>query len=270
MVNLQPTTLRPGLLVSLATSVTGNVSYAKEVIEEDHAVDGSPGKRKARWETTRFTSDAAEHEAAVKVRGKARSLITSVCAKSRHGLLCPDNMVPELDKAIGEAQRLVDEFNLKATITEVEFYLFTAVVAQDDVQAVKAISAELVKLMNAMEQGVRNMDTDAIREAALKAKDVGQMLSESKRAEVEVAVKAARAAATKAKAMLKEAGEAAVIEVDLAAIRAITEARGSFLDLDAAGDVQAPVEIGRGLDLELDGAGDVPPAKAAAGIELEF
>jgi hypothetical protein len=271
MTNLKVSTLRPGLLVSLATSVTGNVSYAKETIEAETEVEGSPGKMRAKWETTRYTADAAEHEAAIKVRGKARSLITSVCAKSKFGLLCPENMIPEFDKAVGEAERLVEAFNAQATITTVGLYVVAGNVSPDDARAVKAIKAEISALMEVMANGVKNLDPQAIREAALKAKSVAQMLSPRAEAEVAAAVQAARKAAT----AIKAAGETAAQEVDLLAVRAITEARMAFLDLDGEQAVQAPVEVGLGIDLMPDEEpkGEEPkgakPA-AVAPVELEF
>jgi hypothetical protein len=37
---LNTSTLRPGFIVTLRTSVRGNVRYAKEIIESAHTVDG--------------------------------------------------------------------------------------------------------------------------------------------------------------------------------------------------------------------------------------
>jgi hypothetical protein len=97
------TTLRPGLLVSLNTRVQGNVSYRKAIIEEEHITD--EGTQMARWETERTVLDPAEAETAKKVRGKARSLITGVCAASAFGLLCRLDRQGDLEDAIAEARR---------------------------------------------------------------------------------------------------------------------------------------------------------------------
>jgi hypothetical protein len=48
---MQTTTLRPGLLVSLKTSVTGNVLYARRDVEQEHTLDD--GAKSATWETER-------------------------------------------------------------------------------------------------------------------------------------------------------------------------------------------------------------------------
>ena len=84
---MEVSTLRNGLLVSLKTSVTGNVSYIKRDIETDHVTED--GHLAAKWETERTIVDPGEHEAAIKVRSKARALVTGVCVASAFGLLCP-------------------------------------------------------------------------------------------------------------------------------------------------------------------------------------
>src|SRR5690348_7110755 len=45
------TTLRPGLLVSLKTSIVGNTEYRRVQLEADHVTE--EGTRRARWETER-------------------------------------------------------------------------------------------------------------------------------------------------------------------------------------------------------------------------
>ena len=73
------TTLRPGLLVRLSTSIKGNVRYSVTELEGDHLTDA--GERKARWETERTVRDPDEHQRATKARSKARSVIAGVCAR---------------------------------------------------------------------------------------------------------------------------------------------------------------------------------------------
>ena len=67
---MQAATLRPGLLVSLKTSVHGNVSYQRRDIinEASHS----------KWETDRVIADPVEHEAATKARNTARGMIAKV------------------------------------------------------------------------------------------------------------------------------------------------------------------------------------------------
>lgn len=260
---INTSTLRPGLLVSLKTTVKGNVSYVKETIEGDTEI--APGKHRAKWETTRTIEDAAEHEEATKVRGKARWLISSVCSPTTFGLLCREDRADELEKAIAEARALAGKFNSMARITEVEVYVIAGRVASDDAEAIKAINSEMSDLMGAMADGIKTLDVAKVRDAANRAKSVGKMLSPGAADQVKVAVEAARAAARK----IVATGEQAVQEIDLEAVRAITEARGAFLDLGDEVEVLAPVESGRGIDLmPEDDVKIVAPAEAAVALEF--
>ena len=106
---MQISTLRPGLLVSLSARLSGNVRYTARTIEEDHIE--ADGSRRAIWETSRVIEDAAEHEEAVRVRSKARSLVTAICAPSNFGLLCPETERSRLTDALEEARTICDRFN---------------------------------------------------------------------------------------------------------------------------------------------------------------
>jgi hypothetical protein len=230
--------------VSLKTSVSGNVKYQKEVLEPAHIEE--TGEQKARWETTRLIADPVEHENAIKVRSKARSLITAVCKTSSFGLLCPEQDGEELKKAIAAANEVASNFNEVAALTRVSVYVLVGKVAPDDVEAVKAINSEIKDLLSDMERGLKNLDVKLIRDAAQKAKGLGEMLSPDAKARVQMAVEAARVAARKVVA----AGEQAAAEIDYRAIRAVTEARTAFLDFDEAAPVKAPEIEQRALDLE--------------------
>ena len=239
------TTLRPGLLVSLNTSIRGNVNYDKRDIEAEHLT--GDGEKRAVWETTRVVQDPAEHDEAVKVRSKCRSLITGVCSSSSFGLLCPEALSGKLDDAIAEARDLADQFNARAKLSHIGVYVIAGRIARDDVEAVRAINSEIRDLMDSMERGLKNLDVKVVREAADKARSLGQMLSTEASAQVQNAIDAARSAARR----IVKAGEAGAIEIDSRAIRAITTARTQFLDLDDDGrEIGAPVAAGRAVDFE--------------------
>jgi ElaB/YqjD/DUF883 family membrane-anchored ribosome-binding protein len=250
-------TLRPGLLVSLKTSVTGGIKYDKEEIVPEHDTDRG---RVAKWATERTIEDPQEHEAAIKIRGRVRTLIASVCAQSAFGFLCPADKSGALDQAIAEARELAKGFNDRAAITKINVYVIAGKVAEDDVEAVRAIKSEMTELLSRMEEGVRNFDPEAIREAANKARSIGQMLSPAAQKRVSEAIDAARAAARK----IVKAGETAAIEVDRQAIEKISTGRLTFLDLDET-CAAAPVEdaAAPALDLEPTAAmplpADLPP-----------
>lgn len=244
MMNIAYNTLRPGLLVSLKTSVTGNVKYRKEEIVRDHLTED--GRREAAWQTERVINDPKEHEDATTLRSKASGIIRRVCAHSAFGLLCPEDRTTELDDAIGEARRLVDEFNRSAKITRVGIYVMAGRIAPDDVEAVRAINSELRDMMQDMETGLQNLDVKAVREAASRARRIGTMLSPEAAARVQLAIDTARGAANR----INAAGEQAAAEIDRAAIKRIGETRMSFLDLDDQREIAAPSIKGRAVDFE--------------------
>lgn len=252
---LQSSTLRPGLLVSLRTSINGNISYTKQTIEADHVT--TAGEARAKWETTRTIADPAEYALAEKARNKASSLIRGVCANSAFGLLCPEADADQLEAAIAEARAAADAFNRAASLSRVAVHVITGRIAPNDVEAVRAINSELRGLLDDMAAGIQRLDVKEIREAASRAKALGVMLPSEVASRIKDAIDAARSAARK----ITKAGEQAAQEIDTKAVRAITEARTAFLDLDEAGEVQAPEETGTAIDL----TPSEPQAMAAAG-----
>lgn len=241
--NMSINTLRPGLLVSLKTACRGNVKYDKLDIEREHSTE--EGSEVAKWETTRTISDPIEFEAARKAQSRATSIIRSCCTMSAFGLLCPERDADLLDRSISDARKVVDEFNATASLTHVSVYIMTGRIAQDDVEAVRAINSEVRQLLDTMATGVSRLDVKLIRDAAGKAKQLGNMLSSDAQARVQIAIESARAAAKK----IVAAGEAAAVEVDQLAMRRITEQRTAFLDLDDAFDTVSVQEApARSLD----------------------
>lgn len=236
-------TLRPGFLISLKTSVRGNVKYDKRDVNRETVTED--GKAVYEWETKRTIADPKEFKAASEARSKARSVISSVCVNSAFGLLCPEAAHEELQKAIKEAHGITEAFNAKATLTRVAVYVMVGKVASDDVEAVKAINSEVADLLSNMERGLRNLDVKGIRESAAKAKSIGQMLSPDAAVRVQIAVEAVRKSAKD----IVKAGEQAAIEIDMRAVRAVTEARSAFLDLDEAKEIAAPQVDRRAIDL---------------------
>lgn len=259
---IQSNTLRPGLLVSLKTSIAGNVRYAQAVIEAEHKTEA--GEAKARWETERTIVDPVEHEAAKVARSKASALIRGVCATSAFGLLCPENAAPDLEKAIAEARALADTFNEGAKLSRISVYVITGRIAPDDVEAVKAINSEISELLAEMATGVQNLDVKAVRDAASRAKRIGSMLSPDSEARVRIAIDTAREAAKK----IVKAGEQASQEIDATAVRKITEMRTAFLDLDDAKEIAAPTASARALDLAPTAQSEIGYAPARAAVEV--
>lgn len=237
-------TLRPGLLVSLKTSVTGNVKYLKSVIENDHVT--STGEKVAVWETTRTIADPDEHERAAKARNAAGHCIRAVCANSAFGLLCAEDRADKLEAAIKEARKIADDFNKSASITNVAVYVVCGRVEQSDVEAVRAINSEVRDLLAEMQDGLRNLDVKAVRAAATKAKGLGQMLSDDASEKVKIAIEAARKSARN----IVKAGEGATVEIDNETIKVLRQQSVAFLDLSDDDKVELPkADTGPTLDL---------------------
>lgn len=250
---MKTSTLRPGLLVSLKTAIVGNVNYQRYDIEPEHVTD--EGTKRAIWETKKTIEDPNEHEKAVLVRSKCRSLIVSNCAWSTFGLLCPEDTKDKLDTAIAEAQQLAQVFNETATRTRVNVYVIAGRVEQNDLQAVRAINSEVRDLLTDMERGLKELDVKKVREAATRARSIGQMLTTEAQERIKDAIEVAR---TMAKQIVK-AGEEASTVIDHAVIRKITDSRTAFLDLEDGEAMQAPTAAGRAIDLKPDDDTNVTP-----------
>jgi hypothetical protein len=258
-------TLRPGLLVALKTTVVGNVRYSKTVIQGD--TEDADGGLVARWETERHIADRKEHEEAGRVRSRARKQIARICSLTAFGLVCPEYRAPDLNEAVDNARAEVDAFNANAKLTRIDFAILTGRVAADDVEAIRAINSEVRDLLASLEQGVRNLNPEAIREAASRVRSVSQLLSNDAREQVSSAIEAARATAKQ----LAKATETAAVEVDQQALQAIAQARTAFLDIDGdAADVQAPQADARAVEFEIEigsAPGVAQPTFAAREIE---
>ncbi len=232
---MQTSIIRPGLLVSLKTTIRGGVAYQTETIEADHAQGAA---RVAKWETRREITDAAEHERAVKARGMARTAIVRACCLSSFGLLCPVTRENELIEGIAEARRIADEFNSTATHSTIDVYVIAGRIASSDTEAAAAIGSEVRDLIEAMERGVRTADPEAIRDAANKARAVSGMLSADAQTAVSKAIAEVRTIARDIVRRVEKSGETAASIVNGLKLEALDAARFAVLDMPA-GDADA-------------------------------
>jgi hypothetical protein len=254
---LKVSTIRPGVLVTLKTTLTGNVRYFTTDIERDHMLDD--GSREAEWNTRRTIQDAAEHELAVKTRSKCRSLVTGVCTQGNF-LLCRQDRRDDLEKALAEAEALAAKFNATATVTRLGFFPVLTEVASDDVRAIKLINSEVRDLLDAMAKGVKNLDAKAIRAAANEAQSVGKMLTAEAQERLQASIDSVR---KQARAIVK-ASETAAVEIDQTLFATLEQSRTAFLELDApTADVAAPEAEGRGVDLD---ASEMPQIVLDGGV----
>lgn len=270
MATKKPVTLRPGLLVSLRTTVRGGVEY-KRVDLDAGTTAGSveptegeaPRTEVARWETTRVVTDAQAYERAKKCRSKASSLIRGACVQSAFGLVCPASDEDKLDAAYAEALAMVEAHNAGEGASRVDVWMLKGRVAQSDELAAKAVAAEVAELIEAMRVGLAKADVAAIREAAAKARDMGKMLDEEAAAKVGRAVEEARSAAKAIVRRVQTDGEDAALVIQELSRKALDEARFAFLDLDGAEapEARTPLAI---RAMESDAAAEVAPSAPAA------
>lgn len=237
-------TLRPGLLVSLKTSLTGNIRYEKRIIEPERVTED--GVEKAKWETLRTIENKAEHTLGRAAQLAARACITRVCTNTAFGLLCPQTQAGELEQALKDARTIADEFNDQAQLSRLKIYVIAGKVAPDDGEAIKAINSEVRELIKNMEEGVANLDVKVIRDSANDLRKLNGMLAADAAGKSQVAIDVARTVARK----IVKNGEQMV---DQAAIARLTEVRSSFLDL---GDTDTPEVEGR-TTITVDDSGTV-------------
>jgi hypothetical protein len=240
---MQTSTLRPGLLVAVTTSIRGNVKYYTTDLGTTTTVDGA---EESRWETNRLIADKGEQERASKARSLARSAVQSVCAQSAFGLLCPEAKRDALDTAVAQARGIVDEFNAGATLTRVAFNVLCGRIAPDDAEAIRAINSEMSDLMAAMAEGMRNCDASVIRANANRARAVGQMLTPEMQEKIQAAIDVARKTARE----VVKAAETGAQEIDRAAIARVMESRTVFLDIGEATPIGEVEHAGRAVDLD--------------------
>lgn len=230
--------LRPGLLVSLSTRMSGGVEYRRTDLDVDKpATDGAKVER---WETVKVVADPEEHERASKTRGKCGSLIRAVCTKSAFGLLCPSADKDKLDAAIAEARQLAADFNATAKTVQIGVYVLKGQIAESDREAARAILSEMRELIEGMRRGIRSGDVVAVREAASQAKKIAVMLDDENAKTITTAVTEAR---DYAKAIAKKLveGDDAKEFAEKVEFRALDESRFAFLDFDEAPVTQAAV-----------------------------
>lgn len=264
---MNPSIIRPGLLVSLRSTVRGGVSYQRRTIAPDTR-DGSTVV--ASWETRREITDADEHARAVVARGAARTAIVRVCCASAFGLLCPQSREPELAGAIEEAEKIAAAFNATARFTRVEVFTLVGVIASDDAEAARAIGSEVRDLLDNMREAVASADVSAIREAAKKARDLSGMLSEDVRSKVSAAIAEVRGIARAIVKRAESVSETAAESVRSVQLSKLDAARFAVLDLgDEVGEPQSDVTALPAPTLDFGPLVNLAPEQPRS-VSLEF
>lgn len=228
-------TIQPGYLLSLKTSVRGGVSYARQDLPTDVA-------GQERWETIKSTVDPDEHKRATKLRGRCSSRIRAISIKTSFGLFITEDRLKRLNEILAEIRADVREFNNGAQASRVGVWCVKGKVAATDEEAARGIASDVVDLLAQMDAGIKDLDVEAIRNAATQARQVLGALSPEQQKIATAAVDAARdAASTIARRILKKSEDAAVVLQSIDA-GAISAARMAFLDMEGASS-EAAAEV---------------------------
>lgn len=263
--------LQPGFMIALSSRMKGGIEYLTLHEEASKREDGSLTQK---WETTKNVSDIDEHERGVKVRGAALYEIKKLCVSTPFCLLCPDSNEAELDAGVEVAQGLVAAFNNSSTYTKIRLYVLKAKLLGDDEQTSAAIAGEMRNLFSEMDQAIRKMDPEAIRDAATKADEISQMLVLEQKEKVSEAILSARKVAREITKTIKQKGIGAInVASDYQEqLLAVSAASKVFLDFEeptllAPEDEAAPVQV-QELDLESSAPTSVPAPYLDCALDL--
>lgn len=245
--------LKPSFIVGLSSSVRGGIAYNREELE--NKTEG--GTEISKWNTTRTIDDKEEYEKAIKIRGKACSLIRSLCHHTGHYLFCPLEKEAELDVAIEEAKALVEKTNADLVYSRIDIFPIKLEFVNDEKEVARMMRAEVTELIEEMQKGINSLNATDIRAAANKARELSGALDENQSKVLGEAIAQARTAARAIVKRIEKQGEKA--EVVLAEIKQneLVKARTAFLDLSAEEEETEAlpiVDAGRvaGLDLGED------------------
>jgi gas vesicle protein len=252
-------TVRPGLFVKITSSMKGNVSYQRfDIITGEKLEDGS---EKSEWNTRKHVENPDELERATKVRSMARSLVERICTNTTVGLWCAPDQKEALNAMRDKAEAIIAEFNRTATHTKLWFSVIPSRLESDDTRALRDITREVSRLVSQMDEGIKEVNTDKIREAATEARRLSSMLTDDKKAKVNAAVEQARKAANMITKRVEKAGEdAKMVLLDIQRSQ-IESARVAFLDMEEtlAAEVLPVVNAQRFADLDMASAADCEP-----------
>ncbi len=135
-------TIEPCILVRDRISVDKGVSYVRRELTNERNDDGSED---ATWQTDRHYENREEASLATRVYNNSRNRIRTVCLNTDIGFVCPMNKVKELERAVTEAQQMVDEFNETAECCRIRFLVVCTDIEPTNVNGVQVLKETLEK-----------------------------------------------------------------------------------------------------------------------------
>lgn len=263
--------VRPGMLVTLSTAIRGGVTYDRDDLAEERRPDGAEIEE---WRTTKVTADPEEHEEAVRVRSRVRSLVKSACVTTPFGFVCPADNIPDLDAALEEAERIVRDFNAGATHCEVRFASLRGEIAENARDAIEAVRSEVGELLRDMERALELGQVKNFRDVATRATQMHKLL-EQESAGSDRLTRAIREGRKVARMIVKqvEKGSSSLADVlSEADMSPISEAR--FLFLEGPDEEPVDPETGEVLDLSTGPGERLPhvvlPPGTAVTVPIEY
>ena len=149
-------------------------------------------------------------------------------ADDRFGLLCALANEGELNEAILRARTIAEEFNATATHSRVGVYVLKGHIASTDEEAARAIGDEVRELVEAMNSGISGLDVERIRDAAKRAREMSEILSDAVLADIQ------RGAIEKARFAFLDLEDAPELAPGVPAAPAGNVARIAALDLEGS------------------------------------
>ncbi len=206
----QPTPIRPGLLISLSTSVKPRhadaIKSTRELIESRTLPDGSLYER---WKKTKTILDPKEWKRAGQARLRVRALVKAACAQTAFGFICPAEEQEQLDANLRQADREVAEFNRTSQHYEVRWQYLAGEIKADDAEAVRAIREQVGGILEDLESATKAGDVESIRDLCGQAQQMERLLEQKSTARGQVgrAVEAGRKIARAVVKQVQKAGE---------------------------------------------------------------
>lgn len=250
-----PLKIRPGMLVTLSTAIRGGVTYEREDLGEERRPDGAEVEE---WRTVKVTVDPEEHEEAVRVRSRVRSLMKSACVSTPFGFVCPVDDLPALDAAQAEADRLVREFNAGATHCEVRYASLRGEIAENAREAIEAIRSEIGALLRDYEDTIRAGDIRSARDIATRATQMNRLLEQESAGSGRLAdaIREGRKIARLIVKRVEKGGEELADVLAEANLSPVSQARFAFLQEYELSEPESDADAE--VDREAAGAGDQP------------
>lgn len=187
--------IRPGYMIALKTSTEVKhpdaIVYHRELLEETILPDGSSKKR---WKTTKIQENPGEFKVATTVRLRVRTVVTSHCAETPFGLICPKDDMPALRAALAALRPEVQAFNETSKHYRVVWSMLPGEIAENATEAVEAISEQVALLVEQLERATIAGSVDGIRGVCGNAVQLGKLLEQESegKAALDRAIKAAR------------------------------------------------------------------------------